>query len=215
MIKELDVIVLGLLRARPRTGYDVRKWLDVQGRGVGYNAPTSQIYRQLARMAERGWADTVPDPRSSGPDARLYVITDQGRQAFDEWVSSPYQPAERPMDPDFNVRMIFTQHLGPAALLDLVRTELAFRRAQHLHPIPYNPTLVPEDAGPEERAWLQEVYLLGTQRGRLVVSNFITWLETTEMRLALVVASTESRTAIFPTAHSAERPGGPVGPDHP
>jgi DNA-binding PadR family transcriptional regulator len=212
VIKRLDVIVLGLLRARPRTGYDIRKWLDVQGRVVGYNPPTSQIYRQLARLAERGWAHSVPDPRSSGPDAKLYVITDEGRQAFDEWVTSPYEPVERPMDPDFHVRMQFSQHLGPAAILELVRTELRYRRAQHEHPLPYDSTLVPEDAGPEEHAWAQDMFLMLTQRGRFAVSSFITWLETTEMRLALLVQSTPAGGATpFAPYEGADRPG-PVKP---
>jgi DNA-binding PadR family transcriptional regulator len=187
MIKRLDVIVLGLLTARSRTGYDVRKWLDTYGRGVGYTAPASQIYRQLARLEDRGWAESVRDPRTSGPDAKLYTLTDAGRQAFDEWATGPYEPSQRPMDPDFQVRMTFTQHLGPEALLELVRTELRFRQEQHQHPLPHDPTLLPDDATPEQRAWLQEVQLLATQRGRYVVSSFITWLEATEARLTLLV----------------------------
>jgi DNA-binding PadR family transcriptional regulator len=187
MIKRLDVIVLGLLTARPRTGYDVRKWLDTYGRVMGYSAPASQIYRQLARLEDRGWAESVLDPRTSGPDAKLYTLTGAGRAAFDEWATGPYEPSQRPMDPDFQVRMTFTQHLGPEALLKLVRAELQFRRVQHQHPLPHDPSLLPEDATPEQRAWLQEVQLLGTQRGRYVVSAFIAWLEATEARLALLV----------------------------
>ena len=187
MIKRLDVIVLGLLTARPRTGYDIRKWLDEHGKIMGYSAPTSQIYRQMARLVDREWAYIVADPRNSGPDAKLYVLTDEGRAAFDEWATSPYEPAVRPMDPDFQVRMTFTQHLGPEALLELVRTELRFRQEQHQHPLPHDPTLLPDDASPEQRGWLQEVQLLSTQRGRYVVSSFITWLEATEARLALLV----------------------------
>lgn len=187
MIKRLDVIVLGLLTARPRTGYDVRKWLDIYGRVMGYTAPASQIYRQLARMEERGWAESVLDPRTTGPDAKLYSLTDAGRQVFDEWATGPYEPTARPMDPDFQVRMSFTQHLGPEAMLQLIRTELHFRREQHQHPLPHDLSLLPEDATPEQRAWLQEVQLLGTQRGRYVVSSFIAWLEAAEARLTLLV----------------------------
>jgi PadR family transcriptional regulator AphA len=187
MIKRLDVIVLGLLTTRPRTGYDVRKWLDTYGRAVGYSAPPSQIYRQLTRLEERGWAASVLDPRTSGPDAKLYTLTDAGRQAFDEWATAPYEPAQRPMDPDFQVRMGFIQHLGPEAMLDLVRTELRFRQEQHQHPMPFDPSLIPEDATPEQRAWHQEVQLLGGQRGRYLVASFIAWLESAETRLALLV----------------------------
>jgi DNA-binding PadR family transcriptional regulator len=204
MIKRLDVIVLGLLTARPRTGYDVRKWLDTYGRIVGYSAPSSQIYRQLARLEDRGWAESVIDPRSSGPDAKLYTLTDAGGQAFDEWASAPYEPVPRPMDPDFQVRMTFTQHLGPEALLELVRTELHFRREQHQHPTPHDPTLLPEDASPQDRAWSQEVYLLGSQRGRFLVSTFITWLETTEARLAVLVENQRHRLGSSSTATTAQ-----------
>jgi DNA-binding PadR family transcriptional regulator len=191
VIKRLDVIVLGLLTARPRTGYDIRKWLDEHGKIMGYSAPTSQIYRQMARLVDRNWAYTVADPRSSGPDAKLYVLTDEGRAAFDEWATAPYEPAERPMDPDFQVRMLFTQHLGPAAILELVRTELRYRTAQHERRFAFDSFLLPVDAAPTERAWAQEVHLLLHQRGRLLAANHITWLESAEARLAVLVGSTQ------------------------
>ena len=206
MIKRLDVIVLGLLKARPRTGYDIRKWLDTYGRIMGYSAPTSQIYRQLTRLAERDWAYTVADPRSSGPDAKLYVLTDLGHEVFEEWATSPYEPAERPMDPDFQVRLRFTQHRGPAAALDLVRTELHYRRAQHERQFPYHPTLLPEEAGPAERAWDREMHLMLNQRGRLLASTLITWLETTEVRLAALVESIEQPAATADPAQPQDLP---------
>jgi DNA-binding PadR family transcriptional regulator len=201
LIKGLDVILLGLLTARPRTGYDIRKWLDRYGNYFGYSAPTSQIYRQMARLVERDWAYSVVDPRSSGPDAKLYTVTDEGRAAFEDWVSSPYVPAERPMDPYFQMRLLFSQHRGPETILALVRTELAYRRAQHEHPLSdYSESLLPEDAGPAERAWAQEMYLIQNQRGRFIASTLITWLETTEARLAVLVES------------AAQQPAGSRGP---
>lgn len=187
MIKRLDVIMLGLLWARPRTGYDVRKWLDVHGRVIGYSAPSSQIYRQLARLEERGRAESVLDPRTTGPDAKLYSLTAAGRQAFDEWASTPYQPAARPLDPELQLRIKFTQHLGPENLLDIVRTELRFRIDQHRDPLPYDPTLISEDASPEDLAWAKEIHLIATQGGRLLVFNLIAWLEATEARLTVMV----------------------------
>jgi DNA-binding PadR family transcriptional regulator len=200
MIKRLDAIALGLLRSRAQTGYDIWKWLDEQGRTIGYMPATSQIYRQLARMVERGWASTVADPRTSGPDAKLYIISDKGRAAFDEWVDSPYIPVERPMDPEFQVRMLLTQHRGPKAVLELVRTELRFRRAQHEQPIPYDPSLLSENAPASERAWDLEMYLIMTQRGRLVASTFVTWLETAEQRLAILADAADGSNLPAPDA---------------
>jgi PadR family transcriptional regulator AphA len=215
MIKRLDVIVLGLLTARPRTGYDIRKWLDQNGKIMGYSAPTSQIYRQMARLVDRNWAYTVADPRSSGPDAKLYLLTEEGRAAFDEWATAPYEPAERPMDPDFQVRMLFTQHLGPAAILKLVRTELRYRTTQHDRRFGFDPFLLRDDAGPAERAWGQEVHLLLNQRGRLLAANHITWLEATEARLALLVESAQHPAATGAPAAAVETAHQPHDSDPP
>jgi len=192
MLQRLDIVTLGLLRQRPHTGYDIRKWLDRSGWALGYTAQTSQIYRQLGRLLERGWATSTPDPRRTGPDAKLYSLTDDGATAFEAWVDSPYQPAERPMDPDFQVRMLFSRHRGPAALLALVRTELRFRRAQHDRRISFDPDLLPHDADTAERAWAHEVHLLLDGRGRLLAANLLAWLEATEERLALLATASPS-----------------------
>ena len=189
MLQRLDVITLGLLRERPRTGYDVRKWLDRYGWALGYSAQTSQIYRQLGRLIDRGWARSTADPRRTGPDGKLYALTEEGRAAFEDWVDSPFEPAARPMDPDLQVRMHFSRHRGPAALLALVRTELQVRRAQHDRRTPFDADLLPEHAQATEAAWTREVHLLLEGRGRLLSANLIAWLEAAEERLALLASS--------------------------
>ncbi len=191
MLQKLDIITLGLLRQGPHTGYDVRKWLDRYGWALGYTAQTSQIYRQLGRTVERGWAGSTPDPRGSGPDAKLYALTEDGSAAFEAWVDSPYEPVERPMDPDFQVRMYFSRHRGPATLLELVRTELRFRRAQHDRRLPFD---AGAGAGTDphasaDDAWALEAHLLLESRGRLLAATLIAWLESAEDRLAHLAAA--------------------------
>jgi DNA-binding PadR family transcriptional regulator len=95
-LARLDVILLGLLSTGDRTGYDVWKWFEGRGSFVGYSAKTSQIYRQLGRLVEWGWANPVHAPRLSGPDAKLYSLTDAGRVRLQEWIDSPYVPPSRP-----------------------------------------------------------------------------------------------------------------------
>ena len=195
-MQRLDIVLLGLLREAPRTGYDIRKWLDRNGWPLGYTAQTSQIYRQLGRLVERGWARSQPDPRRSGPDARLYGLTDAGIEALEAWVDSPYEPAQRPMDPDFQVRMFFSQHRGPEFLLRLVRAELAYRRQQHGRVLDLSPADAPSNV------WAAEVRLLLHQRGRALAATLIAWLEATEERLALLTTSAASPAAPL-TAQSA------------
>lgn len=181
----LEVILLSLLSTGDHTGYDVRKWLDRSGPYVGYTAQTSQIYRQLGKLVERGWATPIPDPRDSGPDAKLYRIMPSGREALQGWIDSPYQPALRPLDPDFQFRLRFAARSGPDKALALVRTELAFRREMQQDRLfdVFDESEVGADGDDATRGWLQELSLLQSERGHYMVSNLISWLEATEIRL--------------------------------
>lgn len=192
----LEVILLSLLSTSSRTGYDVRKWLDRHGVYVGYTAQTSQIYRQLGKLVDRGWAVPVFDPRGSGPDAKLYRITDEGRRKLQDWIDSPYEPSLRPLDPDFQVRLRFAGTHSPEKALELVRTELRFRREHgqnHLIPIgPAEEDLAP-DADEEGRYWQEELTRLQSERGLYMVSSLVAWLEATEVRLEALIRQRDFR----------------------
>lgn len=181
----LEVILLSLLSIVERTGYDVRKWLDRHGVYMGYSAQTSQIYRQLGKLVERNWAVQIPDPRSKGPDAKLYRITETGTQKIQDWRDSPYIPSPRPLDPDFQVRLRFAGSMGPDKALDLVRTELRYRREQGQDRL-FDIGLTERDYAPNDdatRQWNEELWRLQSERGHYMVSNLISWLEATEARL--------------------------------
>ncbi|MEV7606011.1 PadR family transcriptional regulator [Paenarthrobacter sp. NPDC089322] len=186
----LEVILLSLLSTSTRTGYDVRKWLDRHGPYVGYSAQTSQIYRQLGKLVDRQWAFPVPDPRDSGPDAKLYQITDEGRRKLQEWIDSPYEPPMRPLDPDFQVRLRFAGTDSPEKALELVQTELRFRRDHHQNHL-ITMELAEEDFGPDEnedeRYWHEELVRLQSERGLYMVNSLMAWLEATEKRLEALI----------------------------
>jgi DNA-binding PadR family transcriptional regulator len=184
----LDVILLGLLSTGDRTGYDVWKWFEGRGSFVGYSARTSQIYRQLGRLVDWGWAAPLADRRSSGPDAKLYSITDAGRVRLQEWIDSPYVPSRRPLDPDFQVRLRFAGSRSPEKALELVRTELAFRKnAEAEMDRSFDELLVSREAEPAERQWRRQWHLMQGERGHYMVSNLVAWLEATERRLQALV----------------------------
>lgn len=184
-LSNLEIVTLSLLTTADRTGYDIRKWLDQYGYFVGYNAKTSQIYRQLGTIEERSWATSRPDPRSNGPDAKLYSITNAGRAALQAWIDSPYVPAPRPLDPDFQVRLLFGAPT-PEKALELVRSELAFRREQESVRVPSDDTLVRPDASAQERRWAEEWSQIRYERGHYMIRALLAWLEAAEMRLEVI-----------------------------
>ncbi|GAA1700656.1 PadR family transcriptional regulator [Microbacterium sediminicola] len=127
---KFENVLLGVLSTKPFHGYELMKWFDTEGQFIRSNTHHSQIYRELARMVKNGLVEFDVDPREGKPDAKVYRITEVGRQVLIEWVRSPYAPTSRFQDADFNTRFIFAVSLDPEAALRIVDTELAYRREQ-------------------------------------------------------------------------------------
>lgn len=186
-LARLEVIILSLLSAGDRTGYDVHKWLERNGSFVGYTTQPSQIYRQLIRMEDLGWAISTIEERDRGPDAKVFNVTDAGIAELERWIDSPYVPSPRPLDADFQVRLMFSARRGPAKMLELVRIELAYRKEHEDYRKGLDMNLVPRDATPELRSWLRESAMIQSERGHYMAQTLIAWLESTEVRLRAIV----------------------------
>ncbi len=76
--------LLLLLAEAPSHGYDLLE--HVRDLGVRVAEP-SGLYRALRSMDEDGLVSSWWEPSQSGPDRRLYVITDAGRAALDAFVA--------------------------------------------------------------------------------------------------------------------------------
>src|SRR5699024_10632388 len=126
----LDYTLLGLLARTPASGYDIGKWLRGEGRRLGRGPSMPPSYRGRSAFEQRGWVAIRIEERDAAPAAKVYSLTAAGVDALEEWAASPYEPAERPMDPDFTQRLSFAGQLGPEYALRIVRTELDYRRRQ-------------------------------------------------------------------------------------
>lgn len=189
-----DYPLLGLLARNPASGYDLGKWLRLDGRFLGRKSSMSPIYRALADLKERGWVTTTSGGTGAGPEAKVHSLTPAGRAALIAWAKSEYVPAERPMAPDFIIRMNFAGQLGPEYALQIVTTELDYRRAQRRAELdcPHEPAEV--DPVPEiDAKWLRELDRLTHDRGWQNTSLYIGWLETTQRQLSDLVASRKRR----------------------
>lgn len=183
---QLDFVILGMLALRRFSGYDLRKWMDGPLRFIGYGVQLPQIYRRLGKLVERGWVEFDVDARQGGPDAKVYRMTEAGREALWEWARSEHVPAERLADPEFTIRYVFGGQLDPEIAIRVVRTELDYREKQ-IDPTG-NPPWV-EEAHYEDTmagldpAWAREVHLSGHEYGYTSHAMYITWLKLTLHRL--------------------------------
>ncbi|MFI6300004.1 PadR family transcriptional regulator [Nonomuraea sp. NPDC050790] len=176
-----EFVLLGLLACRPCSGYDLRKWVEVEGQFMRSRVHHSQIYRLLARMVADGWVEFEVDPREGKPDAKVYRLTSAGHEALLEWVRSPYEPPSRFKDADFIARFGFAAALDRAAALRMIETELDYRRAQIARNRDRDRTLRFEDPLPElDQSLAQEVFDRIHTQGAASVDRWVAWLEETK-----------------------------------
>lgn len=127
---KLEHILLGLLGEMPRTGYEIKRFLDVRGRFLRANTTMSQVYRSLSSMTNHGWVAYSVDKRPGAQDAKIYRVTPEGMTVLREWLEGPYVPPIRFQDSELSARLAFAGYLTPEQVVALIDIELTARREQ-------------------------------------------------------------------------------------
>jgi len=108
--------ILGLLDLRPWTAYELTKHMR---RNLHYFFPRAEsgIYGEFKKLTSSGMA--TAEASSQGNRTRTtYTITDNGRQALQEWLSTPTERAFA-MDSEGMLRVLYA---GAGTVEDLRRT---------------------------------------------------------------------------------------------
>ncbi|MEZ0166963.1 PadR family transcriptional regulator [Kineococcus sp. LSe6-4] len=127
---KLEIPLLILLAARRMSGYDIKQWVEVEGKFIGLDRHSSQIYRELNKMQVEGWLVHDVDPREGTPDAKVYRLTPDGMARLRRWSSSAYVPSRRFQDPEFTFRLRCAAMLDRSRVGALVQEELHAREQQ-------------------------------------------------------------------------------------
>ena len=98
--------VLALLDLRPWTGYDLTQQA---ARSLRYAWPKSErhLYSEPKKLVELGYATTHAE-RVGRRTRSVYTITDDGRQALSEWVTTPTDPPQ--FEAEALLRLLFADH---------------------------------------------------------------------------------------------------------
>lgn len=127
---KLEHLLLGVLLVRPRTGYDLTRYMDMEGVFMRPRTQMSQIYRSLTRMAERNWVTFTVSNRPGAQDAKIYRATPLGREIFFQWLTSTFKPTLEPINYEFRARLFFCGFLDEQAMIDLLTLEIDSRKRQ-------------------------------------------------------------------------------------
>ena len=126
----LEFILFGALLQQPHTGYELQRFMETTGRFMRANTSTTQVYRSLRTMEERGWLTHASEPRMGAQDAKRYRVTPEGRATFFGWLGEPYQPTALSDDVFLTQLRFRAQYLGRDAAIEVVAAEIA---ARHRH----------------------------------------------------------------------------------
>jgi DNA-binding PadR family transcriptional regulator len=74
------------------TGYELAKTFD-SSIGFFWKADHQQIYRELARLRDRGHINGREVVQSGKPNKLVYSLTNEGRAALKHWAARPSSPA--------------------------------------------------------------------------------------------------------------------------
>ena len=121
-MKTLDYMVLAGLIRKPRSGYDLTKWMERETShffAIGH----SSIYPALARLEREGLVRYEVVPSDQGPERKVYSITEVGRVALLAWAGEP--AAERQVRDEQLVKALCYGFLPKERALAQLREEKA------------------------------------------------------------------------------------------
>ncbi len=85
-------VILGMLRMRPRSGYEIKGFVD-KSTSFFYSAGFGSIYPELKRLREASLIAGTEDP--AGDRRRVtYRLTPAGEEALERWLDSDPAPIE-------------------------------------------------------------------------------------------------------------------------
>jgi DNA-binding PadR family transcriptional regulator len=114
----LQSALLGVLDARPMSGYELAQFFD-SGSGWVWSAPQSQIYPHLRRMEADGLITGERTVRGSKLERTIYSLTEDGKRVLLEWLGEYHAPPP-PRDP-FALQALLFDMLAPEEAVTVLK----------------------------------------------------------------------------------------------
>lgn len=128
---KLEHLLLGALLIRPRTGWDLKRYMDEDGIFLRPKTQSSQLYRTLQSLDDQGLVSFEVSGRPGGAqDAKIYSVTSAGEQHFFSWLRGPFVPTIAMPNLDLGARLAFAGFLEASEVVALLDVEIAHRHRQ-------------------------------------------------------------------------------------
>jgi DNA-binding PadR family transcriptional regulator len=119
-------VILGMLAARPRSGYEIKQLVDSSARFF-WAASYGQIYPELKKLEQAGLI--AGDDSSQGARQRTtFKLTAKGRRAAREWIAEPPEVLET--RDEGLLMLFFAGSIEPQRAAEIARERAATSRAK-------------------------------------------------------------------------------------
>jgi DNA-binding PadR family transcriptional regulator len=117
-------VILGMLAARPRSGYEIKQLVDSSARFF-WAASYGQIYPELKKLEKAGLI--AGDDSSQGARQRTtFRLTAEGRRAAREWIGQPPEVLET--RDEGLLKLFFAGSIDPKRAAEVARERAAISR---------------------------------------------------------------------------------------
>lgn len=121
----LEVALLGLLRAHPRHAYELHQILQrTEALGIVWRLKQGNLYALLAKLEEAGYVASTLEPHGTRPPRKMLHLTPLGREAFTAWLESPVEHG-RDFRLEFLAKLYFAAEDGHTAVSTLIGRQRA------------------------------------------------------------------------------------------
>jgi len=169
----LDHAILGFLQYGPLSGYDLKARFDLSVQHF-WPADQSQIYRTLAKLAEKGHTRLEVVEQEDRPDRKVYHITAAGSEELHRWLATPVEV--RGGRSASLVQVFFSGQLTDEEILGIFRPAAEYCRIEleHLRKVPAQAQAFTEQINSPREAWC---WFLTLECGIRSTEAHLAWLE--------------------------------------
>ena len=121
-------VILGILRNKPRTGYEINDILQNQI-SYFYDGTYGMIYPTLKKLEKEGKVKRETVIQEDKPNKNIFSITDEGKEELKEYLES--NKIEEVFKSDFLMKLFFgDDYLSKQKVIELIKNEIKVKEDQ-------------------------------------------------------------------------------------
>ena len=78
----IDLIVLGMIKEKEQSAYDLQKNVEYRNISKWVKVSTPSIYKKVVQLEEKGYIEGKPSKKGNMPEKSIYHITEYGERYF-------------------------------------------------------------------------------------------------------------------------------------